>query len=55
MRSDLEKVAGVSNITTDVATQICTFQLADPSFDVKGKLTELAGTNEHIAGWSLVE
>lgn len=58
MRSALTKVEGVSDIQTDPTAEggpICTFKLADASFDIKAKLNELAATNEHIKGWSMAE
>jgi hypothetical protein len=45
----------VSNIETDIATNICKFYLVDDKLDVKAKLDELAKTNDHIAGWSMAE
>lgn len=55
MRSDLEKLEGVSDITTDVPTTIATFKLAKPDKDLKAKLDEFAKTNEHMADWSFIE
>ena len=53
MRSALTDVAGVSNIKTDTATTSCEFALVG-DLDIEAKLTELAETNEHIAGFSIV-
>ena len=55
MRSELEKVAGISNIKTDVASQTCTFHLADASLDINAKLDELASGNDHLKKWTRVE
>ncbi|MBM3997950.1 MAG: hypothetical protein FJ297_00160 [Planctomycetes bacterium] len=55
MRSALEKVPEITDIQTDLGTQICSFKLADAKFEIKGKLTELAGNNEHFAGWSMID
>lgn len=46
---------GVSNIETDIATNICKFYLKDDNLDVKAKLDELAKDNSHIEGWSFAE
>jgi len=48
-------VPGVSNIETDVPSNICKFYVADEKLDVKAKLEELAKTNSHIEGWSFAE
>jgi len=51
----LTEVGGVSNIETDIPTNICKFYLADEKLDVKAKLDELAKDNSHIEGWSFAE
>ena len=57
MRSDLEKLPGISDIKTDVPTNIATFKLAatGEEVDLKAKLDEFAKTNEHMADWSFIE
>lgn len=54
MRSDLANVEGVSDIQTDLKTQICKFKLANKNLDLKAKLDELAQSNEHIKGFEIV-
>jgi len=54
VRSDLSKVAGVSNIKTDTKTTSCEFAFVPGEVDIEAKLAELAETNEHIAGFSIV-
>jgi hypothetical protein len=51
----LTKVDGVSDIVTDITTNLCTFKLKNKDLDLKAKLDEFAKTNTHIAGWSKVE
>jgi hypothetical protein len=51
----LNKIDGISDIQTDIANNLCTFKLKDKDLDIKAKLGEFAKTNEHIAGWSMVE
>ena len=48
-------VPGVSNIETDIESNICKFYVADEKLDVKAKLDELAKDNSHIEGWSFAE
>jgi hypothetical protein len=55
VRSDLQKVAGITDIETDIGARLCKFKLKDANLDVTGKLSELAATNSHMTGWSLVE
>jgi hypothetical protein len=54
VRSDLQKLKGVSNIKTDIASNVCEFMLDDAELDLEAKLNEFAKTNSHIAGWSLI-
>ncbi|HVC92897.1 MAG TPA: hypothetical protein VND64_04355 [Pirellulales bacterium] len=55
MRSDLQNVAGITDIETDIGARLCKFKLKDENLDLAGKLSELAETNSHMSGWSLVE
>ena len=53
MRGALEKVAEISDITTNVGEKSCTFS-ATAGLDVKTTLdTIVEGGNEHIKNWSL--
>lgn len=54
MRNDLKNVPGVSNIQTDTNTNTCDFAFVPGEVDIEAKLTELAETNDHIAGFSIV-
>ena len=55
MRSDLEKLKGIKDITTDYNKHVATFKIATPQADLKKKLDEFAKTNEHMKGWSFME
>jgi hypothetical protein len=55
VRSALSQVPGVAAIETDVANRICRFRLNNDDLDIRAKLEELATTNQHIAGWSVME
>ena len=55
MRGALTKVDGVSDIQTDVPNRLCTFKFATNRGDINAQLAKLAQTNEHIAGFELVE
>lgn len=55
MRSDLAKVKGVSDIKTDIAARKCEFVFVPGEFDIESKLAELGKTNDHIAGFSIVQ
>ena len=60
MRSDLETVPGLTNLTTDVPGRMATFNWdkkeADPELkELKAKLEEFAKDNEHVRGWSVME
>ncbi len=55
MRSDLEKIPGVRDITTDFTTNIATFKAPQPQPELKAKLDEFAKTNEHMIDWSFLE
>ena len=54
MRSDLGDVAGVLDIRTDTSNLSCQFVFMPGETDIEAKLAELATTNEHIAGYSIV-
>ena len=55
VEGDLVKLPGVSNVETDFEQNACKFYVADEKLDVKGKLDELAKTNNHMEGWSFAE
>ena len=47
-------MGGVAQIETDYNTGICRFIVTDSSLDWQAKLDELAKTNEHITGFSVM-
>ena len=55
MRSDLEKIKGIKDITTDFKKNEATFKVATPRPELKKQLDEFARTNEHMKGWSFME
>ena len=55
MRSDLEKLKDIKDITTDFNTHVATFKIAMPQADLKKKLDEFAKTNEHMKGWTFMD
>jgi hypothetical protein len=55
VRSDLEKLQGVKDITTDFKTNVATFKIAMPQGDLKQKLDEFAKKNEHMKDWSFMD
>jgi hypothetical protein len=55
VRSDLEKLPGIKDITTDFKTNEATFKIAMPKGELKKKLDELAKKNEHMKNWSFME
>ena len=55
MRSDLEKLQGIKDITTDFKTNVATFKIAMPQADLKKKLDGFAKTNEHMKDWSFMD
>jgi hypothetical protein len=55
VRSDLEKLQGIKDITTDFKTNIATFKIAMPQGDLKKKLDEFAKKNEHMKDWSFMD
>ena len=55
MRSDLEKLQGIKDITTDFKTNIATFKIAMPQAVLKKKLDGFAKTNEHMKDWSFMD
>jgi hypothetical protein len=55
VRSDLQKIQGVSGIRTDIANRTCQFRLSNTEIDLAASLNEFAKTNSHLAGWSRVE
>ena len=55
MRSDLEKVDGLSHIQTDIQYHICKCRLADSGLDLAAALDDFAKTNRHLQGWSRLE
>jgi hypothetical protein len=55
VRSDLEKLNGIKDITTDFKTNVATFKIAMPQADLKKKLDEFARKNEHMKDWSFMD
>ena len=55
MRSDLEKIKGIKDITTDIKKLEATFKIAMPKADLKKQLDEYAKKNEHMKGWTFME
>jgi len=55
VRSDLEKLKEIKDITTDFKTNIATFKIAMPQADLKKKLDGFAKTNEHMKDWSFMD
>jgi hypothetical protein len=56
VRSDLQKLPDITDITTDFKTLIATFKLPkDSRLDLKTKLNEFAKTNKHMKGWSFID
>ena len=55
MRSDLEKLPGIKDITTDFKKTEATFKIAMPQPELKKKLDEFAKTNKHMKDWSFME
>ena len=54
MRSSLAEVSGVSEVETDCANKICSFQADLDQVDMGQTLDELAADNDKMEGWSLV-
>jgi len=50
----LAKIAGVTDIETDIVNRTCSFKLTNPDVDYKARLEELAKTNTHIAGYKIL-
>ena len=55
MRSDLQKLPGITDITTDIEKNVATFKIAIQQDALKTKLEEYAKTNEHMKDWSFME
>lgn len=55
MRSDLEKIKGIKDITTDYKALEATFKVAMPQAELKKQLDEYAKKNEHMKGWSFMD
>ena len=55
MRSDLEKLKGIKDITTDFNTHVATFKIAMPKDELKKKLDAFAKSNEHMKDWSFMD
>ena len=53
MRGDLSKVEGITDISTDIPSRICTFHMKTGSLDLKAILDEFSKTNDHIAGYTI--
>ena len=55
MRSDLVKLPGITDITTDIEKLQATFKIGMEHDALKTKLEEYAKTNEHMKDWSFME
>jgi hypothetical protein len=55
VRSDLQKLPGITDITTDFEKLQATFKIGMEQNELKAKLEEYAKTNEHMKGWSFME
>jgi len=55
VRSDLEKLQGIKDITTDFNTHVATFKIAMAKDELKKKLDEFAKKNEHMKDWSFMD
>jgi hypothetical protein len=55
VRSDLEKLKGIKDITTDIKKTEATFKIAMAQPDLKKKLDEFAKTNKHMKDWSFIQ
>jgi hypothetical protein len=53
VRGDLEKIAGVADIITNVDGRECTFTVSDPDSDYSAKIAEFAKSNEHLDNYSI--
>lgn len=56
MRSDLEKVPGITDIQTDIPSRVCSFKMEKSMSvdDLKAKLDDFSKTNDHIANWKML-
>ena len=54
VRGALQKIDGVADIQTDVEGRKCSFKLSDPDASYKDQLAEMAKTNEHLTGYSIL-
>lgn len=55
MRSDLEKIKGIKDITTDFKALEATFKIAMPQAELKKQLDEYAKKNEYLKNWSFMD
>ena len=55
MRSDLEKLPGIKDITTDIKKTEASFKIAMAKPELKKKLDEFAKNNKHMKDWSFTE
>jgi copper chaperone CopZ len=56
IRNELAAINGVSDITTDPKTKLCTFKFVNKNkIDLKAKLTELSKKTSELEEWSLIE
>jgi hypothetical protein len=55
VRSDLQKLPGITDITTDIEKTQATFKIGMEHEALKAKLEEYGKTNEHMKGWSFME
>ena len=55
MRSDLEKLPGIKDITTDYMKTEASFKIAMAQPELKKKLDEFAKANKHMKDWSFMD
>ena len=55
MRSDLEKLPGIKDITTDFKKTEASFKIPMAKGELKKKLDEFAKTNKHMKDWTFME
>ncbi len=50
----MAKIDAIADVELDTTGRTCSFRVTEPGFDFKAKLTELAETNEHLAGFEIL-
>ena len=54
VQGDLETVDGITDIELSSADRTCSFKVTKPDLDYEAVLTELAKTNEKLAGFEIL-